>query len=536
MNVDLSNLPDNASELRELFVSYRDESEKRRQSQELKIDWLEERIRLLQNELFGRKSEKSPIHAPDQMGLFESADAEPVVIDSSTDDDITIPEHTRRKRGRKPLPKDLPRVDVVHDLAEDKKVCACGCRLSKIGQEVAEKLDIVPAKIRVLRHIRLKYACKDCEGVEDDGPAVRIAPVPAQMIPKGIASEGLLAHVIVAKFADALPLYRQEKIFDRLGVDLCRATMSNWVITAANACQPLLALMQKEMCSGPLINADETPLQVLKEPGRSNTGKSYMWVYVGGAQDRPVRLYQYHPTRSGTVALEFLKDYRGYVQSDAFSGYDHLDRKDDIRLLGCWAHVRRKFMDVVKAKKKVRSSRNPKSLADDALVMIGSLYHVEKYAREKELNPDEIHMLRREKSEPVLEQFKIWLDKNQPVTPPKGLLGKAIQYALNHWPKLTVYIEKGWLPIDNNIAENAIRPFVVGRKNWLFAGHPRGASASAAFFSLIETAKANGLEPYSYLRYLFENLPLAANEADHQQLLPQYVDTEALAVAKRGWG
>jgi transposase len=433
------------------------------------------------------------------------------------------------------LPKDLPRVDVIHDLTEEEKICGCGDRCDLVGKEVTEKLDIIPAKVRVFRHIRFKYACKSCEGVEDDGPTVKIAPPPIQLIPKSIGTEGLIAHVIISKFADALPLYRQEKMFDRMGVDLSRSTMSNWVVTVAEACQPLLMLMEKQIRSGPLINADETPLQVMKEPGRSNTSKSYMWVYTGGDPDHPIRLYQYHPTRSGTVALEFLKDYQGYVQSDAFSGYDHLDKTGTICLLGCWAHVRRKFMDVVKAKKKIRSKTNPKSLADEAVAMIRELYQIEKYARVKELNPDEIHALRQERSEPILKQFKAWLDEKQPITPPKGLLGKAIEYALNNWPKLMVYIEDGRLQIDNNIAENAIRPFVVGRKNWLFAGHPRGADASAAFFSLIETAKANGLEPYSYLRYLFENLPLAENDADFRRLLPQRVDTGALATAKREW-
>ncbi len=470
------------------------------------------------------------------MALFEPPAVEPLDIDSSDDDQILIAEHTRKKRGRKPLPKDLPRVEVVHDLAEEEKICGCGSRLSQVGRDTAEKLDIIPAKIRVIRHVRIKYACKNCEGVDDDGPTVRIAPVPPQLIPKGIGTEGLMAHVMICKFADALPLYRQEKIFDRMGVDLSRATMSNWVVTVAQSCRPLLLLMAKEIRSGPLINADETPLQVLKEPGRSNTSKSYMWVYIGGDPDHPIRLYQYHPTRSGKVALEFLEGYQGYLQSDAFSGYDHLDKQQGICQLGCWAHVRRKFTDVLKAKKKIRSKTNPKSLADEAVLMIRKLYRIEKSARVKELDLDEIHALRQEESGPILKQFKAWLDEKKSITPPKGLLGTAIQYALNNWPKLQVYIEDGRLPIDNNIAENAIRPFVVGRKNWLFAGHPRGAEASATFFSLIETAKANGLEPYTYLRYLFENLPLANNEADHRQLLPQHVDTETLAIAKRGWG
>ena len=303
MNLDLSNLPGDTSEIKDFIVAQLAVLEQEYQE---KINYLEERVRLLQNELFGRKSEKSLVEPVDQMPLFEAAKEEPLVIDSSADEDIIIPEHTRKKRGRKPLPKDLPRFDVIHDLAEEEKVCGCGSLLSKIDEEVTEKLDIIPAKIRVLRHVRYKYACKDCEGVEDDGPTVKIGPVPIQLIPKGIGTEGLLAHVIISKFADALPLYRQEKIFDRMGVDLSRATMSNWVVTVAQTCRPLLLLMEEELRSGPLINADETPLQVMKEPGRSNTSKSYMWVYVGGDPDRPTRLYQYHPTRSGTVALKFL--------------------------------------------------------------------------------------------------------------------------------------------------------------------------------------------------------------------------------------
>ena len=375
-----------------------------------KIHYLEEQLRVFKHELFGRRSEKRPEVNPYQLPIVESegeADADDAESDN---EEIVIAAHPRKKRGRKPLPKNLPRIDIIHDLSEDEKQCACGVRLSCIGQEVSEKLDYIPARLRVERHIRYKYACKGCEGVYDDGLSVRIAPPPVQLIPKSNTTAGLLAHIAVSKFADALPLYRQQKMFNRLGFDLSRAAMCKWMVKAAFHCNGLIDLLREEVCSGPLIQIDESPLQVLNEAGRSNTTKSYMWVYRGGDVQRPVLLYQYHPTRSGQVALEFLNRYRGYIQSDDFSGYDHLGRKSKITHLGCWAHARRKFVKVVQVRKKHRSKRgNPKSLADEALNYIGKLYQVEKEAKRRELNVDEIYQLRQEKSKPLLDKFEKWL-------------------------------------------------------------------------------------------------------------------------------
>jgi transposase len=525
MDFDVKRLPDDASELKEYFLSY---CTKLQQEHQTQIDYLEEQIRLLRNELFGRKSEKTIVDPPDQRLLFDTPTIEPSGPDPSTDDRIIIPEHTRKKRGRKPLPQDLPRIEVVHDIPEEDKRCQCGHMLSRIGEDTCEKLDYVPAKVQVIRHIRPKYVCRSCEGVDTDGPTVRIAPPPVQLIPKAIATEGLIAHLVVAKFADGLPLYRQQKIFGRLGVDLSRSTMASWVVKAYRECMPLLNLLAEEIRSGPLINIDETPLQVLKEPGRANTTKSYMWLFKGGPPDRPGFLYQYHPTRAGKAASDFLEDYEGYVQSDAFSGYDQLSSKKGIRHVGCWAHARRGFVNVTKAKKKNRSKKpHPKSLADEALEFVGDLYKVERKGRG--LSPEELYQLRQEESKPTLSNFKKWLDETKPITPPKGLLGKAIQYTLNNWDKLIVYIEDGRLKPDNNDAENAIRPFVIGRKNWLFAGHPNGAEAAAAFYSLVETAKANRLEPYRYLRYIFEQLPLATTAEDYVDLLPQHISKDVLS-------
>ena len=518
MNFDVSRLPDNNEELKDFIASLIQNWTEHEEKYKEKISYLEERIRLLQNEIFGRKTEKrsdsDPAHI--QMNLFNEPEAAPA---EKTDDEMVIPEHTRKKRGRKSLPDDLPRIDVIHELTEDERRCECGCLKEKFAEEKSEKLDIVPAKVRVIRHIRYKYVCKNCEGVEDEGPTVVIAPPPVEMIPKGMATSGLLAHTLTAKFEDAQPFYRQEKIFARMGIELPRATMCGWAIKVADQCKPILDLLAREIRSGP-IHIDETPVQVLKEPGRSNTSKSYMWVFRGGDPDHPVLIYQYHPTRSGTAPMEFLKGYKGYVHTDGYNGYDALERTGDILLVGCWAHVRRKFMDVIKAK----SNSKKTGLAEKAVEYIGRLYKIEKYARENNLDPDRIYQLRQGKSKPVLDEILVWLNQTASKTPPKGLLGKAVNYALKNWDRLVRYIEDGNLKPDNNPAENAIRPFVLGRKNWLFAGHPNGAGASAALFSLIETAKANGLKPYFYLRYLFDHLPKAKTRADLKQLLPQCVD------------
>jgi len=526
MNLDLSSLPDNAIELKEILFSLSanwDENEKKYQE---KINYLEERIRLLQNEIFGRKTEKliDPRFARLQMGLFDEPEAVLPAEVEQADDTVTIAEHARKKRGRKPLPADLPRIEIVHDVTDEQKLCECGCVKDKIGEEVSEKLDIIPAKIQVIRHIRYKYVCKNCEGVESEGPTVVIAPPPVEMIPKGIATSGLLAHILTAKFEDALPFYRQEKIFARMGIDLPRATMCGWAIKVAEGCEPILDLLAREIRSGPM-NIDETPVQVLNEPDRPNTSKSYMWVYRGGDPDHPVLIYQYHPTRSGQVPLEFLKGHKGYIQTDGYNGYDALGRQSGIILLGCWAHVRRKFVDVIDAK----SNPNKTGLAEEAIAYIGRLYAVEKYALGNDYKPDQVYWLRQEKSKPVLDEIKVWLNQTASITPPKGLLGKAVNYAIKNWDRLIRYIEDGRLKPDNNLAENAIRPFVLGRKNWLFSGHPNGAKASAAIFSLIETAKANKLKPYFYLRYLFDQLPFAKTEADYRSLLPQYVEPGLIA-------
>jgi len=516
MIVDLESLPNDAAQLKQIIASLNSTYQE-------KINYLEDQIRLLQNEIFGRKSEKRLTADTLQRSLFDEVDgADAEIVDTaSADESIEIAPHKRRKAGRKPLPEDLPRIEVIHDLDESEKQCACGCQLSRIGEEACEKLDIVPARMQVIRHIRYKYACKGCEGVDSDGPTVLIAPAPKQLIPKSMATAGLLAHILTAKFEDALPFYRQSKQFERLGIDLPRATMCNWARQVAENAAPLSEAMHRLIREGPIVNIDETTVQVLDEPGRSDTQQSFMWVFRGGEPDTPVLCYQYHPTRSGSVPCDYLgSNYKGFVQTDGYNGYNALGRQTGVTMVGCWAHARRKFHDVLKAAGK----KTPKKrlAADEALDFVARIYKVEGDA--KALSVDQRYEYRLENARPVLDQFKQWLDEMAPRTPPKGLLGKAISYTLNQWPRLIAYLKDGRLRPDNNLAENAIRPFVVGRKNWLFSGSPEGAAASAFLYSLIETAKANGLKPYAYLRYLFDKLPLASTEEEYRLLLPPFVD------------
>jgi transposase len=519
MRFDAAQLPTTVAELQSLVIDFAE----LRQNYETEISILKEEIRILKHRLFGRKSEKLPV-GTGQLLLFNEAEAAEAEEPGTPAETIAVPAHERRRGCRKPLPDNLPRIEVLHDLTDEQKQCACGEQKSRIGEDVSEQLDIIPPKIQVIQHIRPKYACKNCEGTAADEPAVSIAPLPEQMIPKSIATPGLLAWSLTGKFVDGLPFYRIEKILERYGVAVSRQTLCCWAVKVAEQCKPLIALMEEAILHGFQINADETTLQVLQEPGREPTTRSYMWLFRGGTEQRPVIIYQYRETRSGQVAQEFLKDYAGYVQTDGYLGYDFLGQLAGITHLGCWAHVRRKFVEVVNAAGKDKDGKKKTGSGDVALDYIGKLYLIEKECAERKLSYEQIARERQSRAGPILEQFKAWLDKRSPQVPPGSTLGKAISYTLGQWERLTVYLQDGRLRPDNNRAENAIRPFVLGRKNWLFAATPDGAHASAALYSIIETAKANGLEPYWYLRYLFERLPKAKTRDEYQALLPQYVD------------
>ncbi len=542
METIYSALPNDITALQRLLMAAQEENRAlTEENQKLRTDvtLLQEEVQFLKHRLFGRKSERLSEAERKQLLLFNEAEATVEAAGEKEGEgeekEIRVSSHTRRKRGRKPLPANLPRVDVVCDVPEDEKRCGCGAEKVRIGEETSERLDIVPARLQVIREIRPKYACRACEGVEDEGPTVVIAPARPHLIPKGNATEGLLAYVITAKFADAIPFYRQSKQFERIGVDLSRTTLCQWALQAAERCKPVLELLREEVRAGPLIRADETTLQVLKEPGRAAQTKSYMWVFLGGPAGRPAVEYHYDPTREGRVAREYLRGYRGVVQTDGYQGYDFLDHQPDITHAGCWAHVRRKFVEAAKVVKAAKG-KTPSTAAHWAVGRIRTLYAIERQAKAQGLEGEALVEVRREKALPLLGAFKKWLDKKDGQVVPKSLLGKAVAYARQQWPRLEVYVDHAFLTPDNNLAENAIRPFVVGRKNWLFSATPGGAWASAAFYSLIETAKANGLEPYRYLKHVFEHVPYAKTKEDYRVLLPQHMPADLFARLAPGSG
>ena len=490
----------------------------RRENAELtkRVAMLAEQNEWLKRRFFGRSSEALSLEEQRQLKLFDEAELAAAEPNSTPGQSnlIRVPEHVRQQPKRRPLPQALPRVEVIVDIPEEQKHCGCGAELVRIDKEVSEKLDVIPPQLRVIRTIRPIYACHVCEGSGDEGrPAVRIAAMPPAIIDKGIASAGLLAYIVTGKFCDSLPLYRQQKQFARIGVELSRRTMADWMIATSEACAPLMKLLEARVRSGPLLQLDETRLQVLGEPGRANTALSYMWVARGGPPEAPVILYHYAPSRGAKVAQQMLGDYQGYVQTDGYEVYDQVcDGAKGVVHVGCLAHVRRDFHDAHKSSKKAGS-------AEEALATIARVYRVEK-ERELYRDPKEFAAERRRQVEPILAEFRGWLQRRATQVAPETLLGKAVGYALGQWPKLIRYLEHPAIGPDTNAVENAIRPFVVGRRNWLFSGSPRGATASATLFSIIETARANGKEPYWYLRKLFEELPTARSEADILRLAP----------------
>jgi transposase len=503
--------------LREVEALRQEKAQLEHQNQELikRVDILDEQIAWFKRRMFARSSEALSEEDRKQLRLFNEAEAvfAQEREEQQRPDLIRVPEYIRGRARRQKLPEAFPRKEVIIDISEDEKRCGCGAQLVRIGAETNEKLDVIPPRFEVIRAIRPKYACHACEGSGDEEkPAVRIAPLPPALIEKGIATAGLLAFVITGKFCDSIPLYRQEKQFARIGVHLSRRTMAGWIIAVAEACVELRSFLEMRLRSGPLLQVDETTVQVMDEPGRENTTKSYMWVARGGPPETPIVLYTYAPSRGAEVARQIVGSYSGYLQTDGYDSYDRLckDRPDLVHV-GSWAHARRKFFEAKKSSKKAGS-------ADEAITRIASLYRAE-HLRDEYRDPQQFAEARRKQVEPILEKLKEWLDQKALQVPPGTLLGQAVGYAISQWAKLERYLDHPAMTPDTNAVENTIRPFVVGRKNWLFSGSPRGAEASATLFSIIETARANGLEPYWYLRRLFEELPTARTE-DYLRIAP----------------
>lgn len=476
---------------------------------------LQDELEAIKRRFFGRSSEKTD--EPPQPQLFDESETPQ---EEPSPASVTVASHTRRGGGRKPLPAHLEREEVVLDIPEDQKRCACGDDLVRIGEEVSEKLEVIPARFIVKRYVRPKYACHTCEGsADEDLPAVRIAAMPPAIIQRGIATPTLLAFIIVNKYVDSMPLARQETSFARLGVELPRQRMADWIMAVGEAATPVVEQLLVDLRAGPVLLADETTVQVLGEEDRSDTSKSFMWVGYGGTPETPVVYYRYATGRATSEAEALVGEFSGYLQTDGFEAYDRLVReRDDLIHVGCWAHARRKFFDAKGKSKKAGA-------ADQAIAMIAKLYQAERELADIE-EPQEFLAQRRARVEPVLEQMKSWLEKKALHVPPQTALGKAVGYTLGQWEKLVRYLEHPDLTPDTNRVENKIRPFVIGRKNWLFSGSPRGANATAGIYSLIETAKANGVDPYRYMRTLIARLPTATSPADYRALLPYTISLD----------
>lgn len=519
--IPTAELPNSIEELQQLVRSLTHNV----QQLETKVRYLEELNQLLLHKRFGANTEK---YRPEQSDLFNEAEVyaehpeaeeitEPETVDASVVA-ITKPRPSSRQPGRKVLPVELPRVDVIHDLPEHQRFCAEGHPLREIGETIGEQLDIIPAQVQVLRHVRKKYACPCCQG------HLLTAALPPQPIPKSNASPGLLAYVATSKFLDALPLYRQSKQFERFGIGLPRSTLAFWMIRSGELLIPLHTLMADTLLCHPYLQMDETTIQVLKEPDKDASSNSYVWVRRGGPVDKPVVLFDYASSRRQAVAQELLVGFTGTLQSDGYRGYSGLCAKNSFQHAGCWAHARRKFDEALKG------SKGKSGKASKALLMIQKLYRVETLI--KELPPDQKTPVRKAQAVPILNEIKTWLDLSLTQVAPSGLTGKALAYLANQWPSLIVYVNDGHIDIDNNRVERAIRPFVIGRNNWIFSDSVSGAKASARLYSLIETAKLNGLEPYRYLRYVFTELPKAKTLEELEQLLPWAVDKD---IINDGW-
>jgi transposase len=494
---------------------------------------LKEELAWFKGQVYGRSSERSSADvSPDQGMLFNEAEVLTAIgqaIGTEADAVITIEEHERRKKpGKKAIPAEFPRIPVVHDIAEADKICPHdGTALEVIGRESAERYDYVPPQLRVLVDQRLKYACPCCH------QGVKIAPLPPRLLPKSMASPSLLAHITTAKFVDGLPLTRQSKQFERMGVNLGPGTMGLWVNTiGAEKLPPLIALFHEAALAEPVLHCDETTVQVLKSE-KAPTTEHYMIVRAAGPPGRRIVLFDYAKTRNVETLKRVLTGpdgpYRGKLVCDGLELYDYV--ADDatfaaMTLCGCLTHCRRYYDKSAK----VTESPSVQQLSRVALKdFLGKVFFVERQIQEQREGRErtggvwtlaETHKIRQERSVPVMAAFKAWVDELAPGVPPKSALGKALGYTISQWDKLSRFLDHPEVPAHNNRVENDIRPFAVGRRAWLFMDTQYGATASANLYSVVGTCRANGINPHAYLTYLYEQLPKATTLAELEALLP----------------
>ncbi|MDX9871213.1 MAG: IS66 family transposase [Clostridia bacterium] len=472
------------------------------------VQWLMEQLRLAKHKQFGASSEQTNLY---QLYLFNEAEQSAEL--AAPEPEITEVKAHYRKKTRlttDKLPEDLPVEIIMHELPTEKRVCPdCGSCLHKMGEDTREELKIIPAKAVIIRHVRHVYACRHCEETSGRVPIVK-ADMPGPVIKGGFASPEAVAHIAAQKFVMGSPLYRQEQEWALSGILLSRQTMSNWLIKAcADWLEPIYQEMKRRLCRQQVLHADETTLQVLREDGKPAQSKSYMWLYrTSGEALRQIVLYDYQRDRKHTHPEAFLKDFTGFLHADGYDGYHKLP--DRITVVGCWAHLRRKFDEMLQTLPK---DKRDTSNAAKGVAYCDKLFHLEKQFAL--LSSEERRKGRERLSKPLMDEFFAWADSLRAL--PKSLLGKAVYYSQSQRKYLKAYLLDGRLEISNNRAENSIRPFVMGRKNWLFSNTPNGARASAVYYSLIVSAKENGLLPFEYLTKVFTEAP---NGADVESLLP----------------
>lgn len=486
-------------------------------------DLAQQRLRSLQRQLFAAKSEARSI---DQKDLFlneaEALAPTDQTPPAETGEEASTPVagHQRKKRGRKPLDPALPREIVRHELPEAERVCAHdGHTLVEIGAEISEQMDVIPEQVRVLQHHRIKYACPCCD------QSLKVAPTPARIIARGLLTERAQAWIITGKYQFGMPLYRTGALLRRFGGDIASNTLAAGVVRIGRAVQPVINLLRDHLLDSELIYGDETTVQVLKEPGRKAQTKSYMWAQMNGTGP-PVRLFAYAPGRGAVHAEKLYAGIRAgtALVTDGYEVYNGIAKAGGLTHLGCWVHARRPF---IKAEEAIpKAARSPTQLTSRFVRLIGKLYRAEALA--KDWTPAHRLRLRSRYSAAVVREIERLLLMHLHSVAPSSLLGEALHYLHGQWPKLVRFLQNGTWPLDSNPVENAIRPFVVGRRSWLFADTVGGANASANLYSLIETAKANNIEPYRYLVALFKKLPLAQTADDYEALLPWNIELGAL--------
>lgn len=500
------------------------ESEKRIAELEEENKRLHNTVAYLTNKRFGRSSEKTAALSIGQPSLFDEDalvfneaenTADPKQAEPTISKEEDKPKSKKYKGQRDFLLKDLPHVKKVISFSEADRICqTCGNELLAIGEEfVRSELEYIPAKLQVIDYYRESLECRTCR--KNGDTYIKKTSTPAPVILHSMASPSAIAWMLHQKFVNALPLNRQEKEWQSLGIDLKRATMANWILAVARDwLMPIVELLQQELLRETWMHVDETAVQVLQEKGRKNTTKSYMWLYAAGQYaDHAIRLFEYQPGRSGEYPMKFLNGFKGYLHTDAYAGYNKVS---DVVHCYCWAHLRRKFVDALPTDTEQRE----KSPATKGIAFCNKLFEIESALQD--LSCEERKTKRLELEMPVLEAFWSWVDTAKNHEPPKSAICGALNYAQNHKEGLMNYLLDSKCAISNNLAENSIRPFTIGRKNWLFSGSPKGAAASAAVYSLIETAKANGLNPQRYLRLLLESLPDLPFR-QHPDLLKSYL-------------